>query len=286
MTCCTRRASIQPPHAFDIGFKDLVARGAEHEAAVLARFRADGLRVAEIPESAPSAEAMAAMLAAIDDGVDVIYQGVLVADGGAGGASLLGRPDFLVRAGLLPAPDGEPRPAGAHYEVVDAKLARSAKARAVAQVAFYSDLLGRAQGIRPRWMHLALGDGEFTSLKVDDYAAYERQARLLLTQFVAEGAVNSPLGGDYPEPVEHCAICRWSERCADRRRQRRRPVADRRDHRRAAPRAEERRGHDQARVRRPGRAARAEPGGPGVAGRGAVAGAAAGRQRGCRADRV
>ena len=28
----------------------------------------------------------------------------------------------------------------------------------------------------------------------------------------------SPLAGDYPEPVEHCAICRWSERCENRRR--------------------------------------------------------------------
>ena len=69
--------------------------------------------------------------------------------------------------------------------MVDAKLARSAKARAVAQVGFYSDLLAGAQGIRPRWMHLALGDGEFTSLKVDDYAAYERQARRLLAAFIA-----------------------------------------------------------------------------------------------------
>ena len=212
------RGEIQPPHAFDIGFEDLVARGEAHERAVLARFRADGLRVAEIPGSAPQAEAVQAMLAAVDDGVDVLYQGVLLSDQGAGGASLLGRPDFLVRAGLLPAPDGQPRPDGDHYEVLDAKLARSAKARAVAQVAFYSDLLADAQGIRPRWMHLALGDGEFTSLKVDDYAAYERQARLMLSQFVAGDTTDSPLGGDYPEPVEHCVICRWSERCKKRRR--------------------------------------------------------------------
>jgi predicted RecB family nuclease len=147
-----------------------------------------------------------------------LYQGVLLSDQGAGGAALLGRPDFLVRAGLLPAPDGEPRPAVDHYEVLDAKLARSAEARAVAQVAFYSDLLADAQGIRPRWMHLALGDGEFTSLKVGDYAAYERQARLMLAQFVVGDAMDSPLASDYPEPVEHCVICRWSERCKKRRR--------------------------------------------------------------------
>ncbi len=55
-------------------------------------------------------------------------------------------------------------------------------------------------------MHLALGNGEFASFKVDDFAAYERQTRRLLA---------AALGGDpaakvYPEPVEHCAICRSS----------------------------------------------------------------------------
>jgi predicted RecB family nuclease len=119
-----------------------------------------------------------------------------------------------VRAGLLRAPDGEPIPDGSHYEVVDAKLATSAKARAVAQVGFYSDLLAGNQRIRPRWMHLALGDGEFTALKVSDYAAYERQARRRLAAFVVDDGADAP----YLEPVEHCAICRWSQRCAGVRR--------------------------------------------------------------------
>jgi uncharacterized protein len=64
-----------------------------------------------------------------------------------------------------------------HYEVVDAKLARSAKARAVLQTAFYSHLLADVQQVEPRWMHLALGNGEFASLKVDDFAAYEPTPR-------------------------------------------------------------------------------------------------------------
>ena len=64
--------------------------------------------------------------------------------------------------------------------MVDAKLARTAKARAVAQTAFYSHLLAALQGVSPRWMHLALGAGELASFKVGDYAAYERQARRAL----------------------------------------------------------------------------------------------------------
>jgi len=215
------RGEIRLPHPFDIGFEDLVARGEEHEAAVLTRLRANGWQVAEIA-AGPEADAAAATLAAINDDVDVVFQEVLLADQGTVGSFLLGRPDFLIRAGLLPAPDGAAHDGGAHYEVLDAKLARSAKARAVAQVGFYSDLLADAQGIRPRWMHLALGDGEFTPLKVDDYAAYERQARRLLAGFVADDASAAAEGllaaASYPEPVEHCAICRWSERCANRRR--------------------------------------------------------------------
>jgi len=126
-----------------------------------------------------------------------------------------------VRADLLPAPDGEPRPDGVHYDVVDAKLARSAKARAVLQTAFYSQLLADEQGIAPRWMHLALGSGEFASFKVNDFAAYERQTRRLLE--AAIGADPAAIGGDpvaevYPEPVEHCAICRWRDLCRERRR--------------------------------------------------------------------
>jgi hypothetical protein len=66
--------------------------------------------------------------AAFRGGAGVVYQGTLV--GGRDGAGLFGRPDFLVRADLLAAPDGELRPAGRHYEVVNARLAPMAKARA------------------------------------------------------------------------------------------------------------------------------------------------------------
>jgi uncharacterized protein len=66
---------------------------------------------------------------------------VLVEAGASDELTLFGRPDFLVRADLIPASDGEPRPEWTHYEVIDAKLARSAKARAVMQTSFYSHVL-------------------------------------------------------------------------------------------------------------------------------------------------
>ena len=202
------RGVLRPPHPRDLGFEDLVRRGEEHERAVLEGFRADGWEVADLSGAGDPAGATAA---AVRGGAGVIYQGTLTGNGGA----LFGRPDFLVRADLLPVPDGEPRPDGRHYEVVDAKLARTAKARAVLQTAFYSRLLAELQGTEPRWMHLALGNGDFFPFKVKDFAAYERQTRRRLEEVLGAG----PPAGLYPEPVEHCAICRWSELCAGRRRQ-------------------------------------------------------------------
>ena len=204
------RHMLRPPHPRDLGFEDLVRRGEEHERGVLGRFRADGREVADLSGAGDPAGATAE---AIQGGTGVIYQGTLTGAGGE--VALFGRPDFLVRADLLPVPDGEPRPDGRHYEVVDAKLARTAKARAVLQTAFYSRLLAELQGTEPRWMHLALGNGEFFPFKVKDFAAYERQTRRRLEEVFGAG----PPADLYPEPVEHCAICRWSELCAGRRRQ-------------------------------------------------------------------
>jgi predicted RecB family nuclease len=208
---------LKPNKPFDVGFDMLVERGEAHEAAVLARFRADGMDVTEIPQSA-DAEAVVATRKALNDGADVVYQGVLQANPDNGGAALLGRPDFLVRADILPQTDGVPREALPGYEVVDAKLARTAKARAVLQTAFYSSLLAELQDGQPRTMHLALGDGEVWSFRVADFAAYERRIRQLLESFVAEDPGDDPPASPYPEPVEQCAICRWSANCDARRR--------------------------------------------------------------------
>jgi len=213
------RGGLKAPAEFDLGFADLVARGERHEAEVLERFRRQGLTVVEIGyEAGSDRSASAATAEAVRSGVDAIYQAVLLADGEADQPAMLGRPDFLVRADLLAAPDGETRPEGAWYEVVDAKLARTAKARAVLQVAFYSALLTEMQPVAPRWMHLALGHGEMASLKASDFAAYERQVRHRLVEFVGGDHGAYPFADPYPEPVEHCAICRWRRTCTARRR--------------------------------------------------------------------
>src|SRR5690242_1488206 len=94
------RGELRPPREFDIGFQDLVRRGEVHERAVLERFRAEGLDVADVSGAEDGAGATAG---AIRGGAGVVYQGTLAGEGP--GTALFGRPDFLVRADLLAAPD-------------------------------------------------------------------------------------------------------------------------------------------------------------------------------------
>jgi len=120
---------LKPPRMVDIGFEDIVARGERHERKVLEALRSAGHSVVEIPED--GRDSISATCQAVDSGeADVIYQGVLVRAGAYEDAELYGRPDFLVRAGLLTGPQGHASRVGG-YEIVDAKLALSAKARAV-----------------------------------------------------------------------------------------------------------------------------------------------------------
>ena len=99
------------------------------------------------------------------------------------------------------------------YEVWDTKLARHATASAVLQLCLYSDMVQKLQGRQPNEMHLALGgvQRETVSFRVADYAAYYR---LVAREFEAflDGEPAFPVETQ-PEPVEHCGVCRWSERC-------------------------------------------------------------------------
>ncbi len=108
-----------------------------------------------------------------------------------------------------------------HYEVADTKLARHVKASAVLQICSYVDQLEAIQGVRPEWLYVALGGSARTveRLRVDDYMAYYRSVR---DRFMATMADETPAAyppiDTYPEPVEHCDVCRWAAECVQRRR--------------------------------------------------------------------
>jgi len=178
--------------------------GDRHEAAHLAGLRAAGLSVAELDRPDVRSRqslvaAQAATVAALAAGHDVVYQGTFF-DG-----TWLGHPDFLVRT-------DRPSALGSfRYDVVDTKLARHARATALLQVALYGHLLSPLQGADPEWLVLALGDGTDRRFAYPAVAAYLRATTV---RFAAALDAVPP----YPYPVEHCTLCRWDQRCADRRR--------------------------------------------------------------------
>ena len=194
-------------------------RGFEHEARFLADLQAEGrVAVTITPDGSIEdqgerlRQAAAATIEAMRAGADVLYQATFF-DG-----TWRGHADFLLRV------DDPGRPSAWgdwHYEVADTKLARHVKASAVLQICSYVEQLEAVQGVRPEWLHVALGGSARTveRLRVDDYLAYYRsvKTRFLATMAAAEPPVYPP-AATYPEPVEHCDVCRWAVECAARRR--------------------------------------------------------------------
>ncbi len=153
----------------------------------------------------------------MESGAGVIFQATFF-DG-----RWLGYADFLLRV------ESPARPSvwgPYHYEVADTKLARHVKAGAVLQICSYVDQLTQLQGVQPEHMKVVLGGSahETATLRVDDYMAYYRAAKQRFTEAVLGTDVapapraTYPPETTYPEPVEHCGVCRWSELCAIRRR--------------------------------------------------------------------
>jgi uncharacterized protein len=198
-------------------------RGFQHEARYLEELRAGGRQVASIErhdeeergeqlrrQAAETIEAMAS-------GVDVVFQATFF-DG-----RWLGYADFLLR---VESPERPSVWGSYHYEVADTKLARHVKAGAVLQVCSYVEQLTQLQGVQPELMKIVLGGSarETAELRVDDYMAYYRAAKLRFTEAVLgtdvapAPAAAYPPAATYPEPVEHCDVCRWAELCVQRRR--------------------------------------------------------------------
>ena len=201
---------------------ELVARkGDQHERAYLEELIADGCKVVKI-EDAPNPHGTARDLdgtrrgaqqtiEAMQAGAEVIYQGVLF-----DGLRWRGHSDFLRRV-ETPSELGE-----FSYEVADTKLARRVKPYFLLQLCFYSELVEAIQGLAPEWMHVVLGTRDTQSFRVAEFAAYYRSVKHGFESVVgaaplASESVSLGLSSTYPEPVEHCGLCRWEDHCVAQR---------------------------------------------------------------------
>lgn len=207
--------AIEPERGADAEL--LAHKGDEHERRYLESLKAAGKEVVEItlPDDGSRAalEAAAAQTEeALRAGPDVIYQATFLQNEARGGqpgpaAALRGHADFLFRVDDRPSDLGD-----FSYEVADTKLARRPKPYFILQLCFYSELLGAAQGVDPRNIHVILGTNEQRSFRLAEFSAYFRRVR---DGFLAE--LLDPNRDTYPEPVEHCSLCRWRTVCDERR---------------------------------------------------------------------
>jgi len=177
--------------------------GDAHEQRYLAALRAEGLEVAEIRSATDVSlvELHDETVAAMRGGADVIFQATFF-DG-----VWRGHADFLLKTDRF----NDERGIWV-YEPYDTKLARSAKVSALVQLADYACHLEAVQGVLPERVHIVLGDNSIASFDMHLLTGYHRHAREQLIRAVEEAPAT------YPEPVAHCAVCRWHDECDDRRR--------------------------------------------------------------------
>ncbi|PRD68111.1 nuclease [Malikia spinosa] len=177
------------------------AKGFAHEAEFLAELQRRHARVIDIAKDNDSvARKVEATRRAMGDGHDIIFQATLQ-DG-----CFIGHADFL-RKVHLPSSLGD-----WSYEVLDTKLARSPKAKFIVQLAYYSAMVAKIQGVEPLSMHVVLGDKTELTYRYADYARYLGMLTQRFLDRVAE-----PPAQTYPVPCDKCGQCKWNELCDERR---------------------------------------------------------------------
>jgi predicted RecB family nuclease len=198
------------PHA-DAALKALRERGEAHERAYLDSLRCEGLHIVEIRRDGDADARRDETLDALKSGADVVYQGAFAQNGWMGYADILRK---------VPCAPGTSSAFGDwSYEPYDTKLARETRGGTVLQLALYADLLADAQGVAPERFFVVTPGNPFAvhEHRVADYRAYFRLIRARMLD-VLKTDPNAMLAEHYPEPVEQCDLCRWAERCHERRR--------------------------------------------------------------------
>ena len=177
--------------------------GLRHEAAYLQSLRDDGLSFVDLRELGEK-EPVKETLACMHRGFQVIAQGSITF------GRWFGSPDVLRKV------PKKSRLGDWSYEVYDCKLARETKATTILQLALYSALLAEIQGEPPEFMHVVPSGKEFEAeaYRFAEYAAYYRHVKARLEKVCDNGYRKHT----YPEPCQHCDVCRWFAVCDAKRR--------------------------------------------------------------------
>ncbi|HWZ98140.1 MAG TPA: TM0106 family RecB-like putative nuclease [Candidatus Dormibacteraeota bacterium] len=180
--------------------------GLRHEAEYLKHLReVKKLDVVELPAEGDPKGLLEETRNLMALGADAIAQGALA------GEAWYGRPDVLLK---VPEPSGQ---WDWSYEVADTKLARETKGTTILQLALYTELVVKLQGSEPEFMWVIPPGNDFAgeAYRFAEFAAYYRFVKQKFLDSIGENARERT----YPEPVEHCNVCRWFKECDVQRRE-------------------------------------------------------------------
>lgn len=185
-----------PPPGRSKSNQFLQKEGSKHEKNYLHWLRSQNKKIIEIPESPSLKKSINLTKEALKSGADIIYQAHLHNEFWHGYA------DFLIRIDA-------PSSLGSYsYQVIDTKLTKSPEPKHIIQLCAYTELLGNLQNFDPKQMVLVVGDNQQHSFVYKDFEFYYK---IIKNNF--EKYAQSPPSQSYPEPCEHCKLCRWQERC-------------------------------------------------------------------------
>ncbi len=167
----------------------LQEKGDKHERAVLERFIAQGLAVADLSGVDNPADAT---LAALQQGADVIFQAALAKP------PFKGFSDFLIKV------PGSSLLGDYHYEVWDTKLSKTLKPYFTVQLCCYQEMLAELQGCKAQEFVVVLGNGEEARLRTADYFYYYQSLKTAFFQFH-----NQFDPEQQPDPADSKSWGRW-----------------------------------------------------------------------------
>ncbi|TCR68182.1 TM0106 family RecB-like putative nuclease [Bosea sp. BK604] len=195
---------LEKPVHWDPLLEILRERGFSHERAFIDHLNSAGLKAVTIEGVEIADASVSATIEAMKAGYDIIVQGALRQGRWSGRADILRRVETPSVFGAW------------SYEIIDTKLARETKSGTVLQLCLYSELLRDTQQAQPEFAYVVVPwtDHVPQSYRIADYAAYFRKAKAA----VERATTGSTDVETYPEPIDHCDICRWHDSCDKRRR--------------------------------------------------------------------
>lgn len=196
--------TLPKPDHFDPLLDILRERGFQHEQSYIKFLKESGFEVCLIDSEGINDLSIADTTRAMQAGHDIIVQAAFRSGCWQGRADVLRKVSKPSKLGDW------------SYEIIDTKLARETKAGTVIQLCMYSDLLCQVQGCAPEYFYVVSPWTNFEpeQFRFDDYAAYYRSVKVAVEKAIEEGADDT----DYPDPRQHCDVCRWQENCDKQRR--------------------------------------------------------------------